>query len=276
LIHPVALPVAAIRDKADWVRRETLRLYRRCQATRVSSSLSCVEILSVLYYGGFLRYDPRDPLRDDRDRLVISKAHGSTSFYPILADLGFIDRSELEKIGKTGGLLKAIPDPFVPGYETMNGSVGQGLGVACGMAMGLRLRGKDEKVFVLSGDGELHEGSVWEGAMFAAHHRLDNIVLIVDDNGRCMLDYSRNVLSLEPLDRIFQAFGWEARTVDGHDIGALDRAYREVLSSRSGHPHVIVAKTVKGKGVPSLEHDPLAHIRVVNAEEIDRILGENP
>ncbi|HQT98613.1 MAG TPA: transketolase [Thermodesulfobacteriota bacterium] len=269
-----AIPLAleCIREKADWVRRQTLLLHRRSPETRLASSLSCVEILTVLYYGGFIRFDALEPLREDRDRLVISKGHGSISFFPILSDLGFIDSSELDKIARPDGILKAIPDPLIPGYETLNGSLGQGLGVACGMALGIKHRGTGQKVFVLSGDGELYEGSVWEAAMFAAHHRLGDLVMIIDNNGRSMLDYCRNIMDLGPLDALFRAFGWETLVVDGHDIGALATCYREALANRSGRPCVVVANTVKGKGVPSLEGDALAHIRMLAPLEVDRIL----
>lgn len=268
----IPLAPERIREKANWVRRQTLLLHRRSPETRLASSLSCVEILTVLYYGGYIRFDAKAPLREDRDRLVISKGHGSISFFPILSDLGFIESCELDRIARPDGVLKAIPDPIIPGYETLNGSLGQGLGMACGMALGIKRRGTGRKVFVLSGDGELYEGSVWEAVMFAAHHRLGDLVMIIDNNGRSMLNYCRNIIDLGPLDALFRAFGWETLVVDGHDIEALSASYGKALANRSGRPCVIVANTVKGKGVPTLEGDALAHIRMVAPREIDRIL----
>ena len=257
----------ALRAKADWVRRETLLLHMRCPGTRLASSLSCVEILVALHYGGVLAFDPARPHDPDRDRFIASKGHGTISFYPILADLGFTARGELERIGRPEGLFKIIPDPLIPGYETLNGSLGHGPGTACGIALALRARGSAAKVFALVGDGELNEGSVWEAVMFAAHHKLDNLVLVVDRNGRCMLDYCRHVIDLDPLAEKFRAFGWgTAEVADGHDLRAL-RAALLAAKSGGGGPRAVIAHTVKGRGVPSLEADRLAHVRALTAEE---------
>lgn len=262
-------------SKARWVRRETLLLHRRCPETRLASSLSCVEILTVLYYGGVLRFDAANPLAPNRDRFIISKGHGSICYYPILADLGFIDRRELALIAQEDGILKVIPDPLIPGYETMNGSVGQGPGVACGLALALREKGLVEKVFVLCGDGELNEGSIWEAVMFAGHHRLDNLVLVIDRNGACMLDFCHNIIDLAPLAEKFRVFGWEAVTVDGHDIGRLREVLLAAKSCSAGKPTVVIAETVKGKGVAELEGDALSHIRMLKPQQVDAVLGED-
>lgn len=265
-----------LQRKAAWVRRQTLTLHKRCPETRIASSLSCVEILTVLHYGGIRRFDPEKPLMEGRDRLIISKGHGSISFYPILADLGFIDKKELEVIACEGGLLKVIPDTAISGYETINGSLGQGLGVACGVALRLRDVAPDRKVFVLHGDGELYEGSVWEAIMFAGHHRLDNLILVIDQNGACMLDFCRNILDLSPLEEKLRTFGWEATRVDGHDVAALSAAFAHAAKGGSGRPQAIVAETVKGKGVDWLEGDPLSHIRMMKPEQVDAVLEEKP
>jgi len=150
---------------------------------------------------------PGEPDWADRDRFIISKGHGTISYYPILADLGFVSPRELALISQEDGILKVIPDTLIPGYETINGSVGQGPGVACGLALALRDKGAGQKVFVLCGDGELNEGSVWEAIMFAGHHHLDNLILVIDQNGACMLDFCRNIIDLSPLDEKFRAFG---------------------------------------------------------------------
>jgi transketolase len=271
---PGIADAGSLRSKADWVRRQTLLLHRRCPETRLASSLSCVEILTVLYYGGIVSFDSADPAWKERDRFIISKGHGSISFYPILADLGFFPMGELDLISRPEGLLKVIPDTTIPGYETINGSVGQGLGVACGLALALRRRNMSQKVFVLSGDGELNEGSVWEAIMFAAHHKLGNLVMIIDNNGACMLDYCRNIIDLSPLDEKFRVFRWECRITDGHDVEELHKVLHEVKGSPADHPKVVIANTIKGKGVPSLENDSLSHIRMLKADEIDRIIGE--
>jgi transketolase len=171
-----------LKEKAKWVWRETLAINRRAPETRIASSLSVIEIFVALYYGRILEFKPADPRWDERDRCVISKGHGSICMYPILADLGFFPQEELHRVCKAGGILGGIPDPIIPGYETVNGSLGHGLGVASGMALALKRKGGRQSVFVVCGDGELHEGANWEAMMFASQHRLDNLHLIVDNN----------------------------------------------------------------------------------------------
>jgi transketolase len=244
------------------------------QGTRLASSLSCIEIFVALYYGGILRYNPKDIFWHGRDRLIISKSHGAVSLYPILADLGYFDRAEIDRICTEGGLLNDIPDSTIPGFETVNGSLGHGLGVACGVATALKLKHQMERVFVLSGDGELYEGSVWEAIMYAPHHKLGNLVLIIDNNGICMLDYCKNILKLEPLDKKFRAFGWKTKIVDGHNLEELCRALWYCKKDSSDRPKVLIANTIKGKGVARLEADSLCHIKALRAEEIDLLIRE--
>ena len=266
----------AMKEKSRWVWRETLKIHKFCPESRIASSLSCVEILVALYYGGVLDFDPKQPFSEDRDRLIISKGHGSISYYPILADLGFIDKKELDAPGTLGNKLKAIPDTLIEGYETINGSLGHGIGVGIGMALGLKAKGSERKVFVLVGDGELNEGSMWEAIMLAGHHKLDNLCVIVDKNNLCMLDYCRNIVDLEPIEAKFQAFGWDAATVDGHDEQAVADALTAFKARKVGaRSLVVVAHTVKGRGVKSLEADSLCHIKSLKPEAIDKLLAEN-
>jgi len=256
------------------VRAETLRIHRRSQETRIASSLSPVEILVALYYGGVLNFRGAEPRWPARDRFIVSKGHGSISLYPILADLGFFSTDELSKVGQAGGLLGGIPDCVIPGYETTNGSLGHGPGVACGMALGLRQRGASPHVFVLVGDGELYEGAVWEAIMFAGAQGLDNLTLVVDANRVSMLDFCRNIIDLEPLPDKFRAFGWEACEVDGHDVVAVCDTLRRSKVRGGRQPKAVIARTVKGKGVSRLEQDPLSHIRNLSPDEIAALLGE--
>jgi transketolase len=221
-----------------------------------------------------LRFDPKEAYWEGRDRFIISKGHGSISMYPLLADKGYFDKGELEKICKTGTFLGSIPDPSIPGYETMNGSLGHGLGVAAGNCVGLKAKSSSNVVFVLSGDGELYEGSVWEALMFSAQNKLDNLILIVDNNKACMLDYCRNILDLEPLEKKFDVFGWEVKRVNGHDVEALYSALMTFKGSRNRKPKILIADTVKGKGISSLECDSLSHIKVIPAEKVENILKE--
>lgn len=266
--------IAELRQKADWVRRETLKIHALAPETRLASSLSCVEILTCLYYGKIMAFDPARPDWSDRDRVIISKAHGSISLYPILADLGFIPKTELTRVCQPEAMLGCIPDMLVPGYETINGSLGHGLGVGCGEALGLKKSDRPKNVFVLSGDGELYEGATWEAVMFAGEHQLNNLILIIDNNKACMLDFCKNILDLEPLEEKFKVFKWVVERVPGHDIEPLLAALTKFRQEGGSGPKVIIADTIKGKGVPALEQDPLSHIRALKKKEIDAILGQ--
>ena len=263
-----------IRVKSRWVWEETLKIHRIAQGTRLASSLSCVEILSVLYYGGFVKNDPKDIYNENRDRFIASKAHGSVSFYPILADLGYFGADQLAKVGKNGGQLGDIPDCSIPGFETANGSLGYGLGVGCGVSIALKKKKLDKNVFVLCGDGEMNEGSIWEAVMFAGQNKLDNLVLVIDNNKICMLDYCRKIIDLEPFEEKFKSFGWEAVRANGHDIKNLFEQLTLLLSSDFKGPKVLIADTVKGKGVRSLESDSLCHVKALKPNLIDNLLKE--
>lgn len=261
--------ISFLREKALWARRETLKIHKSAPETRLASSLSAVEIFTVLYYGKIMRFDPKNIKWEHRDRFIISKGHGGISFYPILADLGYFPREELSKVCKAGSILGGIPDSIIPGFETINGSLGHGLGVACGICLALIRKNRKEKVFVLLGDGELYEGSVWEAVMFAGEHKLGNLIAIVDNNKICMLDYCKNVINLEPLEKKFKVFNWDVIRVDGHKVNQLYVALKRLKASKNGKPKLLIADTVKGKGVPHLETDPLCHIKNLSAEEID-------
>jgi len=261
-------------EKAHWVWRETLAIHRRAPETRLASSLSSVEIFVALYYGGILHFNPSDPLDESRDRCVISKGHGSICMYPILADLGFFSKDELLKVCHTGGFLGGIPDPVIPGYETVNGSLGHGLGVGTGMALGLKTKGSDQSVYVVCGDGELHEGANWEAIMFSSQHQLDNLNLIVDNNGISMLGYTDDIVTHGLLTRRLEAFGWECITVDGHDVLAVQESLQRLKNQKHKKPKALIARTIKGRGVPGLENAELSHIINPKPELIDELLGE--
>ena len=162
--------IKRLKERSVWLRKETLKIHGIAPETRLASSLSDIEIFVALYYGGILKFDPKNQLWEKRDRFIISKPHGAVSLYPILADLGFFSKKELDKVCKQGSLLGGIPDTTIPGFETINGALGHGLGVACGIALGLKNKNLESKVFVLSGDGELFEGAVWEAIMLSLIH----------------------------------------------------------------------------------------------------------
>lgn len=259
-------------ERAHWVWRETLAIHLRAPETRLASSLSSIEIFVALYYGGVLNFNPLNPLDEVRDRCVISKGHGSICMYPILADLGFFPKEELLKVCHSGGFLGGIPDPVIPGYETVNGSLGHGLGVAAGMAAGLKTKKSSQDIFVVSGDGELHEGANWEAIMFASQHKLDNLHLIVDDNKISMLGFTDDIVSHGSLMNRLQAFGWDCLEVDGHDVLAVQASLVALKGQRLGKPKALIARTIKGKGVPGLENAALCHILNPKPNLIDELL----
>lgn len=263
-----------LEEKAVWVWRETLAIHRRAPETRIASSLSCVEIFVALYYGQVLNFNPNYPLSSARDRCIISKGHGSICMYPILADLGFFSKDELLRVCKTGGFLGGIPDPVIPGYETVNGSLGHGLGVATGVALGLQRMASNRNVFVVSGDGELHEGANWEAIMFASQHHLDNLNLIVDNNSISMLGYTDDIVSNGNLAQRFSSFGWSCESVDGHNVLEVQAALKAMKEKKLGKPKVLIARTRKGNGVPGLENAALSHIINPKPELLDRLLSE--
>jgi transketolase len=260
--------IKKLEEKSIWVRKETLKIHKILPETRLASSLSPVEIFVVLYYGKILKFNSHNLSWEGRDRFIISKPHGAISLYPILTDFDFFDKSELKKVGQEGSLLGGIPDSTIPGFETTNGALGHGLGVACGVALGLKNRNSKSKVFVLLGDGELNEGSVWEAIMFAGHHKLSNLILIIDNNKISMLDFCKNIIDLAPLQDKFQAFRWKVKIVDGHNIKKLYKLLKELKEDKSNYPKVLIANTIKGKGVPQLEKDALCHVKTLNKDEI--------
>lgn len=264
----------SLEAKAKWVYRETLMIHKRAPETRIASSLSPIEIFVALYYGGILKFDPKNPRDDARDRCIISKGHGSICMYPILADLGFYGMEELERVCHAGSFLGGIPDPVIPGYETINGSLGHGVGVATGMALALKRQKKKQNVFVVTGDGELHEGANWEAFMFAAQHKLDNLNIITDNNCISMLGRTDDIITHGGIIPRMSAFGFECTEVDGHDVNATRDAAAAMKASKNGKPKILVAHTVKGRAVPEMENADLAHVMAIKAEVLDQLLEQ--
>lgn len=258
--------------RALHIRCETLKLHMRLQEIRISSCLSMVDLLTVLFLGGHIRVSDKDKSDTKRDRLIFSKGHGSLALYPILAELGFIDHSELEKIHTPDSILSSIPTPRIPLIETMNGALGHGLGVGCGMAVGMDRKKSSGRVIVFHGDGELNEGSVWEAVMFAGHHKISNIYLILDNNRRCMLGDCNDIISQMDVEARFRSFGWETFRCDGHDLDALEKSFAEMFASTSKMPKIMIADTRKGYGISELENNQLCHVMSVKPDRCKEIL----
>jgi transketolase len=263
-----------LEETAKKVWLDTIKLHLSAPETRLASSVSAVEIFVSLFYGRVLNFNSQQPFSEDRDRLIVSKGHGSICMYPILADLGFFPHAELSRVGRKGGILGAIPDPIIPGYETVNGSLGHGVGVGAGIATALRLKASPRSVFVVTGDGELHEGANWEAFMFAAHNRLENLNVIVDNNKISMLDHTNRIVDHRSLAAKFRAFGWICYEADGHDVGSVTDTLLKMKETCKGAPKVLIANTIKGRGIEGLENVSLSHVLNPNPIVAAKILGD--
>lgn len=233
----------------------------------MGGSLSIIEILTVLYYK-VLNFSLQNRLDPERDRFILSKGHGGVTLYAILADKGFFPKDELYKVGKKDSILGDLPDMYkIPGVEASTGSLGHGFPFGVGLALAAKLEEKKYRVFTLLGDGECQEGSVWEAAMFTAQHQLDNLVAIVDYNKIQAMDWLDNIVSLEPLAEKWRSFGWEVKEVDGHNIGELGKLF-DSLPFVKNKPNLVLAHTIKGKGISFMENVPIWHYRLPNEAEM--------
>lgn len=262
---------AALDERSKHLRRQIVRVLERGGRGHLGTSLSLVEMLRVLF-DSVLQYDPKNPRWPERDRFILSKGHGCIALYVLLQEKGFFPEEELWKFCRFDGILGGHPDPKVPGIEVSTGSLGHGLPVAVGMAASAKRRGEKHRVFTVLGDGECNEGSVWEAAMSASKHRLDNLVAIVDYNKQQSYGSTYEVLDLEPFAAKWEAFGFSCREVDGHDVAALERVIAEVPFAKD-RPSVIICHTVKGKGVAFAENNLKWHHKSsIKEEEIVELM----
>jgi transketolase len=254
------------------LRRHVLRMAYRGQSVHVACAFSIIEICSVLY-GRFLRYDPRDPAWPDRDYLILSKGHGVMAMYACFYEIGWLGDGDLDDYFKDGTHLRGLCESDVPGCEVTSGSLGHGLSIACGIAFGLKRKGSDRRVYCIVGDGEMNEGPMWEALLFAAHQKLDNLVVIVDANQFQAMGRTEEVLGLEPLPAKFEAFGCRTLECDGHDPAALERALAS-FTAPSGKPGALVARTLKGQGVSFMAGDNRWHYTRLDDDVYARAVAE--
>jgi transketolase len=266
---------AALSWRADWIRLQTVYLIEQAGLGHYSSTFSCAEILATLYYHT-LRLRPAEPQWPDRDRFLLGKGHVATGLWPVLADLGYYPAEWLKQFGKIGSPLNDHPNMrLAPGIDFSSGSLGHNLSVATGIAYGGRLSGRDYRTFVLTGDGELQEGQVWEAAMAASHYRLGNLVAIVDANGYSGAGPTSAAMNIEPLGARFEAFGWRVAEIDGHDVDQLRRTFDELPDPSSERPTCVIARTRKGKGVAMMEQAPQAwHLGLLDPHLRDQVVAE--
>ncbi|MDX1965738.1 MAG: transketolase [Planctomycetaceae bacterium] len=262
-----------LRDLAAQIRRDVLEMSHRAQTAHLGSSLSCVELIAAAYGGG-LCLDPTRRQHADRDRLIFSKGHAATTLYAALARCGFFPISWLQEYAQPGSPLSEHPHRGVPGVEAATGSLGHGLSLGLGMALAARIRGWKNRVAVILSDGECNEGSTWEAALFAPAQRLGSLLAVIDYNKWQATGRSNEITALAPLADKWRAFGWQAEECDGHDVAAVRDRMLAVEPGLIGPPTVLIAHTVKGRGVSFMEDDNNWHYRSPNDEELAAALNE--
>jgi len=268
---PRAADLPELEEIARRIRVHVVKMIARSGTGHAGGAVSLAEILAVLYFRE-MRYDPNQPDWPDRDRFVLSKGHGSAALYAVLAEAGVIRPELLATLHQIDSPLQMHPElGLCPGVEFTSGPLGQGFSAAVGMALGARLRGKDFRVYVVIGDGEAMEGQVWEAAMCASHYRLDNLVAVLDANKFSLTDRIQKTMSLEPLYDKWVAFGWHAVEVNGHSIPQLLHALAEARTVK-GKPTILLAHTVKGRGLADLEDTAGSHSVSFSRAQVERIL----
>ena len=252
------------------IRRSILNMIYNSKSGHIGGSFSCVDILISLFYGKNIKFNPKKPNLKNRDRLIVSKGHASVAFYSVLSSLGFFNKNELKKYCKNNTRLATHLNKEVPGVEFDTGSLGHGLGVGCGLAYSAKLDNKSYKTFVLISDGELYEGSTWEALIFANNFKLNNLVIIVDRNKQIVMDKTEDCMILDPIVDKFKSFGFKTVITDGHSIKKLNRVFNKIKKTKTKKPIVVIANTVKGKGVSFMEGNVKWHHSVPNNEEYDK------
>lgn len=262
----------SLEDHARVIRRHIVKMIAKAGSGHPGSSLSAVDLLVALFYNK-LRHNPQLPKWPDRDRFILSKGHGCPALYAVLAEQGYFSVDKLGTLRQFGSMLQGHPCmKKTPGIEISGGSLGQGLSVGLGIALAARLDKKDYRTYVMLGDGEIEEGQVWEAAMAASHYKADNLCAIIDQNGLQIDGFIHDIMSPHPIPDKWRGFGWHVIEIDGHDYPSILKAYDDAEKIK-GQPTVIIAKTIKGKGVPFMENQVDWHGKAPTKEEAERALA---
>lgn len=255
-------------EKSKWLRKEIFEMVIKVNQGHIASAFSQCEIVISLFYGNIMNYKIGEPDYELRDRFIISKGHSAMGVYPILSDIGYFPKSELSKYGTPNGILRIYGDKSIPGVDSTSGSLSQAPGIACGFALASKNDKKDIYTYVVLSDGEHYEGSLWESAMFASHHCLDNLIFIVDRNKQIILGNSEDCLKIEPLSDKWKSFGWNVFEVNGHNYSEILDALKKAKKPNK-KPNLIIANTIKGKGVSYMENVTRWHNTMPNQKEIE-------
>ncbi len=260
------------KQKSCLTRKTIIEMIHEAKSGHPGGSLSAVELIVPLYYG-IIKHDPSKPDLENRDRVIFSKGHAAPLQYSILGNLGYFDKKELKTLRKFGSILQGHPDSnLTPGIECSTGSLGHGLSIATGMALAGKIDNKDYRIYCLCGDGELQEGEIWEAVMSAAHYKLDNFTIIVDNNGLQIDGKVTDVMNVYPISEKFESFGCNVINIDGHDLEQVINAYFEAMNTK-GKPTAIIAKTKKGMGINFMEDEAGWHGKAPSKEEALKALG---
>ena len=262
-----------LNEIANVIRKDIVSMICKSKSGHPGGSLSAVEILTALYFDQ-MNIDPTNPKMEDRDRFVLSKGHAAPALYATLSERGYFNKEELNHLRQIGSMLQGHPDmKKIPGVEMSTGSLGQGFSVACGMAMAAKLDNAPWNVYALLGDGEVQEGIIWEAAMSAAHYKLDNMIAFLDYNGLQIDGDVESVMNINPIEDKFKTFGWNVITIDGHDFDQIFAAL-DMAKDTLDKPTMIIAKTIKGKGVSFMENQASWHGSAPSEEQLQQALSE--
>ena len=253
--------------KSRWLRREIFEMVIKANQGHIASAFSQCEIIITLFYGNILKYKRNNPKYKNRDRLIISKGHSAMGLYPVYSDIGYFSKKELKKYGKPNGILRIYGDKSIPGVDSTSGSLSQAPGIACGFAYSAKQDKKKFDTYVVLSDGEHYEGSLWESAMFASHHQLDNLIFIVDRNNQIILGKCEDCLNIEPLDKKWESFGWNVISINGHNFSEIHEALT-MAKNKNQKPTIIIANTIKGKGISFMEDVTRWHNTMPNKKQI--------
>jgi len=265
--------IKEFKEKSKEIRKNIIEMVHSAKSGHPGGALSITDILTVLYFYE-LNINEKNPKDENRDRLILSKGHSSPALYAVLAERGFFPKEDLKSFRKIDSFLQGHPDMNkIPGVDMSSGSLGQGLSVSNGMALSAKLDNKDYRVYCILGDGEINEGQIWEAAMTSSHYKLDNLCVIIDYNGLQIDGKTKDVMNTEPLDKKFESFGFNCINIDGHNYEEIINAFKMAKNTKE-RPTVIIAKTIKGKGISFMENEVSWHGKAPNDEQYRLALSE--